>query len=250
MIKRRDFLRNTALAGALAISIPDIVNAAVSKQKKNGVIKINKDDIILFQGDSITDAGRKKDSKDVNTVANLGSGYANQAAAELLFNHAGKGLQIYNKGISGNKVYQLAERWDADCLNIKPQILSILVGVNDYWHKHSGKYDGTLDTYRNDYRALLQRTKSALPDVKLIIGEPFAVKGVKAVDDTWYPQFNDYRKVAKELADEFNAAFIPYQSIFDEAQKSAPGVYWTHDGVHPSLAGAKLMAEAWLKTVK
>lgn len=250
MIKRRDFLRNTTLAGALAISIPDIVNAAVSKQKKNGTIKINKGDVILFQGDSITDAGRKKDSKDVNTVANLGSGYANQAAAELLFNHADKGLQIYNKGISGNKVYQLAERWDADCLNIKPQILSILVGVNDYWHKHSGKYDGTLDTYRNDYRALLQRTKSALPDVKLIIGEPFAVKGVKAVDDTWYPQFNDYRKVAKELADEFNAAFIPYQSIFDEAQKSAPGVYWTHDGVHPSLAGAKLMAEAWLKTVK
>ena len=250
MIKRRAFIKSTSLAGALAIGIPEIVNAAVSKSGNSKPIKINQGSVILFQGDSITDAGRKKDSTDFNTPSNLGSGYANQAAAELLLNYASSNLKIYNKGISGNKVYQLAERWDNDCLNLKPDILSILIGVNDYWHKHNKKYDGTIDTYRNDFRALLKRTKEALPSVKLVIGEPFAVKGIKAVDETWYPQFNEYRAVAKALAEEFDAIFIPYQKVFDEAQKQAPGVYWTHDGVHPSLAGAKLMAEAWLKAVK
>ncbi len=250
MIKRRDFIRNTSLASALALGIPEIASAAMAKQKKAAAIKLNQNDIILFQGDSITDAGRKKDSQDFNTASNLGSGYAAQAGAELLLNHAAKQLKIYNKGISGNKVYQLAERWDKDCLDIKPKVLSILIGVNDYWHKHNGKYSGTIETYKTDFRTLLERTKKALPELQLIIGEPFAVKGIKAVDDSWYPQFNEYRVAAKTLAEEFNAVFVPYQTVFDEAQKHAPGVYWTYDGVHPSLAGAKLMAEAWLKAVK
>jgi lysophospholipase L1-like esterase len=89
-----------------------------------------------------------------------------------------------------------------------------------------------------------------LPDVKLIIGEPYAVRGVKSVDDKWYPAFDEYRHAAREIADSFGAAFIPYQDIYDKAQKSAPGSYWTVDGVHPSLAGARLMAQAWLETVK
>lgn len=185
-----------------------------------------------------------------NNPTSLGRGYALQAAAEMLLEQADKDLKIYNKGISGNKVYQLAERWDKDCLAIKPDVLSILIGVNDYWHKHNGKYDGTVDVYKKDLKALLQRTKAALPDVKLIICEPFAVKGVKAVDNTWYPEFDTYRAAAKEIAEEFKAVFVPFQKVFDEAEKKAPGVYWTGDGVHPSLAGAKLMAHAWLKAVK
>jgi lysophospholipase L1-like esterase len=86
--------------------------------------------------------------------------------------------------------------------------------------------------------------------VILIICEPFGVKGVKAVDDKWYPEFLDYQKAAREIAAQFGAVFIPLQGIFDEAQKQAPGSYWTGDGVHPSLAGAQLMAEAWLNVVK
>ncbi|WP_304062619.1 SGNH/GDSL hydrolase family protein [Pedobacter glucosidilyticus] len=246
MIKRRAFLKNTSMAGVLALSIPEIVQAAMPKASG---IKLQKGDVILFQGDSITDAGRKKDDLNFNTPNSLGGGYALQAAAEMLLKHPDKGLKIYNKGISGNKVYQLAERWDKDCLELKPQVLSILIGVNDYWHKHNGKYDGTIETYKKDFRALLNRTKESLPNVKLIIGEPFAVKGIKAVDESWYPAFDEYRKAAKEIAEEFQAIFIPYQKVFDEAQKTAPGVYWTYDGVHPSLAGAKLMAEAWLKAL-
>ena len=246
-IKRRDFLRNTSMASILALGIPEIVSAAMPKFSP---LKISKGNTILFQGDSITDSGRKKDDNLFNNPTSLGSGYVLQAAAEMLFTHADKELKIYNKGISGNKVYQLAERWDKDCLEIKPNILSILIGVNDYWHKHNGKYDGTVEVYQKDLIALIERTLKAFPNIKLVMGEPFAVKGVKAVDDTWYPEFDTYRVAAKEIATQFNAVFIPYQKVFDEAQKIAPGNYWTADGVHPTLAGTKLMAHAWLKAVK
>jgi lysophospholipase L1-like esterase len=146
-------------------------------------------------------------------------------------------------------VYQLAERWDADCLDLKPTVLSILVGVNDFWHTLASGYKGTIQTYRDDYKALLDRTKAKLPDVKLIIGEPYAVRGVKAVDEKWYPAFDEYRQAAREIAENYGAAFIPYQDIYDKALKSAPGSYWTPDGVHPSIAGARLMAEAWIQAV-
>ncbi len=246
---RRSFIRKTALAGIMTAGIPEIVSAAFAPDsiKKQ---TLGKGNTILFQGDSITDAGRDRDEPAFNAPSALGSGYALLAGAALLEKYAKLDLKIYNRGISGNKVYQLAERWDKDCLELKPDILSILIGVNDIWHKLNGDYDGTVDIYRNDYIALLERTRRALPDVKLVICEPFAVPGVKAVDDKWYPEFYSYQKAAKEIADKFGAVFIPMQKIYDQAQKVAPGSYWTPDGVHPSLAGAHLMAGAWVATIK
>ncbi len=249
MNTRRDFLKKAAVSGAMFGLSGSIVASAMSIPQASK-ITLQKDDIILFQGDSITDAGRSKDTKTPNTSPMMGSGYVMLAAGELLFKYAEKNLTIYNKGISGNKVYQLAERWNPDCIDLKPNVLSILIGVNDFWHTKMSEYKGTAKTYEDDYRGLLKRTRTALPNVKFIIGEPFAVKGIKAVDDSWYPAFNEYRTIAQKLASEFDAVFIPYQKIFDEAQKRAPGIYWTHDGVHASLAGAQLMADAWMQAVK
>lgn len=246
---RRDFLKKAGVGTVLGLGFSQIVAEAYAGGRP-AKISIAKDDVILFQGDSITDSGRNREANGANNPRALGNGYALLATSELLYNHAGKNIQIYNRGISGNKVYQLADRWDADCLELKPTILSILIGVNDFWHTLDGKYDGTIETYRNDFRALLQRTKETLPSVRLVIGEPFAVKGVKAVDDTWFPRFTEYQEAAREIAAQFNAAFIPYQSIFDRAIKTAPGSYWTGDGVHPSLAGCKLMAHAWMEAFK
>ncbi len=246
---RRKFIKQAALGGTLAALVPDIISA-MPAPKKGSSIELKDGMTILFQGDSITDASRKKDDKTFNTAAALGSGYAMLAAASLMDQFADKNLKIYNKGISGDKVYQLAVRWDADTFDIKPDVLSILIGVNDYWAITKHGYTGTLKTYKDDYKTLLDRTKQKLPDVKLIIGEPFGVVGINAVTESWYPAFNDYRQAAKDLTSEFGATFIPYQSVFDEAQKKAPGVYWTADGVHPTLAGAQLMAHAWLKAVK
>ncbi|MES2279104.1 MAG: SGNH/GDSL hydrolase family protein [Bacteroidota bacterium] len=248
-LNRRSFITNAAIGALAALAIPEIASAAFAEG--NGKrIALNANDIMLFQGDSITDSGRDKKNTTANNVACMGSGYALMAGSDLLVNHPNLNLQIYNKGISGDKVYQLADRWDAQCLQLKPNVLSILVGVNDHWAVKKHGYTGTIETFRNDYKNLLDRTKQALPDVKIIIGEPYAVIGVKEVDETWYPKFDEFRAASRELADEFKAGFIPYQAVYDKAIKFAPGAYWTLDGVHPNMAGITLMAHAWLEAVK
>lgn len=246
---RRSFIRKAALGSLMAVSIPEILSASMAAPPVKKLV-LTSDNVILFQGDSITDASRNRDDMSYNNASALGGGYSLLAGAVLLEENADLNLKIFNKGISGNKVYQLAERWDTDCLDIKPDVLSILIGVNDIWHKLNGEYNGTAAVYKKDYIALVERTIKALPDVELIICEPFAVRGVKAVDEKWYPEFYDYQKAAKDIAVQFGAVFIPFQKIYDEAQKQAPGVYWTGDGVHPTLAGAQLMAQAWLMAVK
>jgi lysophospholipase L1-like esterase len=248
---RRNFLKKAAAGTLGAVSIPGIISAAMAEADAGAAkIKLAKDNVILFQGDSITDAGRNKEDMGFNSARPLGTGYAMLTAARLLEEFAPLNLKIYNKGISGNKVYQLAERWDKDCLDLKPDVLSILIGVNDFWHKLNGTYNGTAEIYRNDYITLLERTKKALPNVKLIICEPFAVSGVKAVDAKWFPDFYGYQKAAREIAERFGTTFIPFQKVYDEAQKKTQGSYWTGDGVHASLAGAALMAEAWINVIR
>ena len=253
MSDRRNFLKKAFVGTAGLAAIPVILSANDNEMdgtsSKISINLLKNSQVILFQGDSITDAGRNKEAKDPNVQNALGGGYAFLAAAEILNTYAVKDLKIYNKGISGNKVFQLADRWQKDCLDLNPSVLSILIGVNDYWHKHNGNYDGTPEVYEKDFRALLKRTKVALPEVRLVICEPFAVLGCKAVDATWFPEFDLYRTAARKLANEFDAIFIPYHDIFAKAARVAPPTYWTADGVHPSVAGAKLMAAAWVKYV-
>jgi lysophospholipase L1-like esterase len=249
MSNRRNFVKN-AFAGVMAsLSIPSIVSSVFAAEtSKKALLKAG--DIVLFQGDSITDWGRDKNQSAANNASALGSGYVFQCVADLLLNHPDKNLQCYNRGISGNKVFQLNDRWDADCISLKPTVLSILVGVNDYWHTLTAGYKGTIEVYHADYRKLIERTKTALPGISIIICEPFAVKGVRAVDDKWYPAFDGYRAAARDVAKEYDLPFVPYQAAFDKALEHAPGNYWTLDGVHPSIAGAALMAQTWLKAVK
>jgi lysophospholipase L1-like esterase len=157
--------------------------------------------------------------------------------------------QIYNRGISGNKVFQLADRWEKDCLELKPDVLSILIGVNDFWHMRNGQYDGTVKIYESDFRKLLSNTKSALPNIQLVICQPFVLPGTTAVDETWLEPFAPYQAAAEKICKEFDAVWVPFQKVFDEALNHAPASWWAPDGVHPSMAGAYLMAAAWLKAV-
>jgi len=250
-LSRRNFLLKSATGSAALASIPAIVSAAIpSYDKKTKYSIFEKDTTVLFQGDSITDAGRDKEKELPNNPKSFGLGYAFLTASSLLNSLPEKNLTLYNRGISGNKVYQLAERWQKDCLDLKPDVLSILIGINDYWHFRNGKYDGTVEIYENDYRKLLQSTKEKLPNVKLIICQPFAVPNTSAVDETWIAPVKTFQKAAKKIADEFNAVWIPFQDVFDEAVKHAPATYWTGDGVHPAMPGAQLMAEAWLRVVE
>jgi lysophospholipase L1-like esterase len=253
-MNRRNFFKKTAAAGAVTLLIPEIVNSAMSEfssGSENYGVQLSKGNVILFQGDSITDAGRDRaNENNANDQQMLGHGYPLFAAASILAGHVSKDLKIYNRGISGNRVSQLARRWDKDCLNLKPDVISILIGVNNYWHKVKNGYTGTLKTYIADYRTLIARTQKELPQVKIVICEPFLIHGGTALDDTWEPNFKAYRQAAKTIANEFKATFIPFQSVYNEALKKAPAVYWGADGVHPSLAGAQLMAQAWLKCIQ
>ncbi len=248
--QRRTFLQTTLAAGAAGLMVNGNSVMAAEAVADGSAIKPGM--TVLFQGDSITDAGRKKDQESQDTPnmqPGFGGGYAWMTAAALLTSPGGDTLKCYNRGISGNKVYQLAERWDKDCLDLKPNVVSILIGVNDIWHRINGKYDGTVETYEKDFRALLKRTKDALPDVTLVICEPFVLK-CGAVNDKWFPDFDGFRESSAKLSKEFGTLFVPFQSMFDEAVKYAPPEHWAGDGVHPSPHGAALMSSTWLRVVR
>lgn len=169
-------------------------------------------------------------------------------AAGVLADHPESGYQIYNKGISGNKVPDLEKRWQADCLDIKPDVLSILIGVNDIWHKLNGRYPGTVADYEKGFHDLLIKTQAALPKTKIVICEPFALK-CGAVGDNWFPEFDERREVANQLASDLGFAVVPFQKMFDKAIQNSPPEYWAGDGVHPTLAGHALMAKTWREVV-
>lgn len=242
-MKRRSFLTTAASAGTIACCSPSRLLAAEK-------MTLSKGDVILFQGDSITDAGRNKKSPVANE--GLGRGYPNFVAKSLHQDHPELDLQIHNRGISGNKVPDLERRWQADCIDLQPKILSILIGVNDIWHMLSGKYDGTSEVYRDGFAALLDRTQKALPSTTIVVCEPFVlISGtVKQNQDKWFPEFDVRRTYAKEVATGAGATWVPFQTMFDNAvaEGTEPGKL-AGDGVHPTQQGHQLMAKTWRDVV-
>lgn len=251
MENRRDFLKKSLLTLGAASLGTFLANAIDFSTGAKAKLTINKGDVILFQGDSITDAGRNRENLKPNDGNAFGNGYAFMAASTLLNKYADKDIKVYNRGISGNRVPDLINRWQTDALDLKPNILSIMIGVNDFWRTMDSGAKNSPEQYKAQFKELLDKTKAALPDVKLIIIEPFGVKNVKHVTDAWYPEFPKYLNAAKEIAQEYGAIFLPYQTIFDQGLKrNKDGGYWTTDGVHTTMAGANLMAEAWLNLIK
>ena len=244
LVSRRSFLGRAAVAGgalAASVALPRGLAAAETPKLEPG-------SVILFQGDSITDAGRNRQATGPNDRSGLGHGYPLLLAAELLADHPESRLNIYSRGISGNKVPDLTARWQDDAIAMKPAVLSILIGVNDIWHKLAGRYDGSVADYETGYRALLKETLEKLPGVCLVVCEPFVLR-CGAVNEQWFPEFDARRAVAKKLATELGLVFVPFQTAFDEGVKKAPPAYWAGDGVHPTMAGHALMARVWRETV-
>lgn len=244
---RRAFIKTLPLGFSLFADNAEQLPGMTTRPPK---INLRRYDKVLFQGDSITYWHRKLDAQGFNDSDALGSGYPLLTASELIYTNPEKELKFFNKGISGNGIRDLEARWDKDCLELRPDVLSILIGVNDYSLKIRDNKSGNAVSFRKTYLQLLERTVKVLPEVKLIIAEPFAIKGLMFVTEEWFPGFDEYRHVAKEMAEKFNAVFIPLQSIFEKAMELAPAAYWCGDGIHPSLAGARLMAGAWLANMK
>ncbi len=234
---RRAFITTAAaMAGASQLPIGAISDPPQGAAKKGRVI--------VFQGDSITDTGRNRDNHDPNAAGALGNGYPLLVTSAVLAAHAAEGLQCYNRGISGNTVPDLQARWSTDTIELKPDVLSILIGVNDIWHKLDGRYNGTEQDYEQQYPALFDQTRRALPQVKIIVFEPFVLR-TGTVNDRWFPEFDERRAVAARVAKAAKAAFVPLQKVFDQHVHTAPPPYWAADGVHPTPAGHAVIAEQW-----
>lgn len=198
---------------------------------------------VLFQGDSITDAGRGRDDD-----ANLGWGYANHIAAWFSAMYPGKGVRFINRGISGNRVKDLDARWKEDCLDLRPTWLSILIGINDVWRRYDSNDPTSTEVYEQGYRRILTRVSEDSNSPRLIILEPFVLP-TPPDRMSWREDLDPKIQVARSLAREFGAIYIPLDGIFATASIAQPPAFWAGDGVHPTQAGHALIAQKWLEAV-
>ncbi len=202
---------------------------------------------ILFQGDSITDAGRARDND-----YNVGVGYPLLVKAGLGFAEPGK-YEFFNRGISGNRVVDVYARLKSDIINLKPDVMSILIGVNDVWHEFGESPNGVdADKYYKIYDMLIEEVKSALPDIKIMIMEPFVLKA-SSTEGNWDSFNQEVKKraeMAKKISEKYNLPFIELQDGFDKLSENIEAGYWLGDGVHPTPMGHEYIKNEWLKGFK
>ena len=198
---------------------------------------------ILFQGDSITDAGRVYE--DIN---NAGSGYPLLVKSALGFENPGE-YTFINKGISGNRIVDVYARIKRDIINLKPGVMSILIGVNDVWHEFGEKNGVDAEKFFKIYSMLIEEIKEALPHIKIMILEPFVLCGCGTQEH--YTEFRaeveKRAEKAKAVAEKYNLKFIPLQDKLDEKSKTIEPTYWLGDGVHPTSMGHELIKREWIK---
>jgi lysophospholipase L1-like esterase len=205
--------------------------------------------VFVFQGDSVTDAGR---GQEVGPNVGLGGGYAMMAASRLLEQYPEKALSFYNRGFSGDRVSNLFERWRVDCLNFQPDYISILVGVNDSLGRITHHNGEDPKCYGFLYRSLLQWTKVLYPDVTFILCQPYLFMPEQDDGVTRQPVLDETREqgeIVRRLAAEFDGIFVPF---FDELTKRIRQTgmsYYLRDRVHPQHAGHALLARIWLDAV-
>ena len=201
---------------------------------------------VLFQGDSITDASRSREN-DVNK----GIGYATLVSAELGLDYPGE-YEFINRGVGGDRIVEVYGRIKRDILNLKPDIISILIGVNDVWHEINWQNGVPVKKFEKIYNMLIEEIIEELPNTKIIILEPFALKGIGTEGkwDEFRMDLEAHAKVAEKIADRFNLKFVPLMEKFDQATKLAPPEYWLYDGVHPTSVGHEIIKREYLKAFK
>lgn len=203
-------------------------------------IKLQENEILVFQGDSVTDCGRSKDDDSY-----LGNGYVGLIAAELLFRYPELNLTIYNKGYSGDRIYDMEARFDKDCLDLKPTVITVLVGINDTWRRFDSNLISKPSDYCAAYRRILDKSLEK-SKAQLVLMDPFLLPDPpdrKAWREDLEVRINTVRNLAKE----YQAVYIPLDGLFYQAAINTSYNYWCFDGVHPTLAGHGLIANAWLQ---
>lgn len=197
--------------------------------------------VVLFQGDSITDAGRDRED-----FYSLGGGYPLYVDA-LYYSHNPKAdVQFLNRGIGGNRVRDLRARWQEDCIDLKPDVLSIMIGVNDTWRRYDSDDPTTTEAFETDYRYILEETKRSLPNTQLILIEQYVLPTPED-RKAWREDLDPKLQVTRKLAKEFGAALLPLDGIMAAAGIASSPEMWAADGVHPTSRGHALIAEKWLE---
>ena len=247
---RRSFLRSATIA-VVAGAVPpgmaksEITGSTYLQEQVKGMT-------ILFQGDSITD-GKRGRNTDPNHI--MGHGYAFSIASRWGADFPSNDLVFYNRGISGNTITQLQNRWQTDCLDLRPDLLSILIGINDAARfveaPSSESEEMYVQAFEDCYRTLLQQVHKQDPKTIIVLCLPFLAP-VGKVKVNW----NVYHSIVAQLSDrvrklavEFDAVIVDFQKVFLEAGKKAPDAYWIWDGIHPTVPGHELMAREWIKQV-
>ena len=208
---------------------------------------------ILFFGDSITDAGRNRNPEDRAKQSALGYGYV-RAIGDRLIGSAPDRYTILNMGISGNRIVDLYARIKCHLWNQEPDLVSILIGINDIWHEITARNGVDLERYEKVYRMIIEDTKKRLPNTKFVLCEPFVVEGsctcpTEEMPDRYarFQEIYGYAAVVKKLAEEYGLYFLPLQKCFDSAAEKLGASYYAPDGVHPNVGGSALIATEWVK---
>lgn len=205
--------------------------------------------LILFQGDSITDAGRSRFAAGPNSPAGMGFGYPRLVMDQLLEEFPGHDLQFFNRGVSGDRVQDLARRWPQDTLRLAPDLISVLIGVNDTWNYLYLGVGSSPEGFLKIYRQILGDTRQALPHVGLILCEPFILL-TGEVTEEWEEDLASRQAHVRALAGEFDAVLVPFQSaLAGAAAGGVPPHQLLDDGVHPTVRGHRMLADCWIDTV-
>lgn len=224
---------------------------------------------ILFQGDSITDCSRYRKATDskqetialwgsgrpFKKITAMGDGYP-KLVKEALTSKAPDAYKFYNRGVSGDRIPDIYSRIVKDIIKLKPDYMSLLVGVNDVWRDFDSEGTGTgAARFEKVYNILIEELKEELPELKIIIMGPFLLHGSagdnRPDEPDRFERFSagvaEMAAIAKKLADKHGLKFVDLQAMFDQAVKTTPANVLTGDGVHPTLKGHELITKEWLK---
>jgi acyl-CoA thioesterase I len=197
---------------------------------------------LLFQGDSITDAGR-----DRADASSLGDGYVHRVAAVLAALYPELDATVLNRGISGNRIYDLETRWQEDCIDLRPSLVSILIGINDTWRRYDSGFASPADEFEACYRRLLDRVR-AETEAPVVLLEPFVLP-VPEDRKGWREDLDPRIHAVRSVAVDYGCSYVPLDGVFAAAAAERDPALLAPDGVHPSAAGHALIARAWLQAV-
>jgi lysophospholipase L1-like esterase len=257
MLDRRAFIRDAVVCGGIG---PVVAGCATVGQRSHpggvagydyrrpGLVKGSR---LVFLGDSITDMNWGRNESDRNHY--LGHSYVYLIASRLGVDMAEAELEFFNRGVSGNTVGNLRSRWQKDAIEMKPDVLSILIGVNDVGRSYSAGEDVPLDRWEADYRSLLESSRQANADLRIVLLDPFVLRCGRLQEDAawnyYRGQIDRLRDIVARLAEEYSAVHVRTQDVFDAAAKAVRPDHWIWDGVHPLPQGHELIARHWLQQV-